>query len=83
MTVPELKIAENAADALRPAPESAVVLYRDAFRLYGPLCLWSIREMPSPTVSDILDTAARLKREGNMASRRHAVRLEEACLAAL
>lgn len=67
----------------RPASLEAVALYHDAFSRYGALCLWSTREMPVPTVADVLDAAARLKREGNMASRQLAIRIEEACLAAL
>ena len=67
----------------RAAPEFVASLYHEAFDLYGPLCFWSIKEMKKPSLADALDAASRLKREGNMASRRFAERLEESCRAAL
>ncbi|AEH83238.1 hypothetical protein CN090_02385 [Sinorhizobium meliloti] len=51
-------------------------LCHQAFELYGPLCLWSTKEMKSPSLLDVIDAASHLKREGNMASRRFAERLE-------
>jgi hypothetical protein len=38
--------------------------------------------MQDPTVADVLDAVARLKRNGNMTTRQFAVRLEGACRAA-
>ena len=67
----------------RAAPPVVAALYRQAFDLYGPQFLWSTRKMTAPSISDALDTAARLKREGNMASRRFAENIEEACRAAI
>ncbi|RMC62427.1 hypothetical protein EBB04_33155 [Sinorhizobium meliloti] len=58
-------------------------LYHEAFRVFGPLCFWSTKEMSAPTLADAFDAASRLKREGNMNSRKLAERLEEACRAAL
>ncbi|RVE93107.1 hypothetical protein CN238_04580 [Sinorhizobium meliloti] len=45
-------------------------LYHQAFELYGPLCLWSTKVWMS------YDAASRLKRKGNMASRRFVERPE-------
>ena len=64
----------------RMAPASVASLYHKAFEVYGSLCFWSIKEIETPSVSDVLDAASRLKREGNMASRRLALCLEEGCL---
>lgn len=70
--------------ALRSAvPEPVASLYHQAFEMYGALCLWSTREIENPSLSDVLDAASRLRREGNMASRRFAAKLEESCRAAL
>jgi hypothetical protein len=67
----------------RTASDDVASLYHQAFELYGPLCFWSTKEMDVPTISDALDAASRLKREGNMASRRLAVEIEGACIADL
>jgi hypothetical protein len=72
-------------DTARQAAASAhaASLYHKSFDLYGPLCLWSTKEMDIPSVADVLDAASRLKREGNMASRRLAIEIEDACIADL
>lgn len=62
------------------APASVASLYHKAFEVYGSLCFWSTKEIQLPSISDVLDAASRLKREGNMESRRLALRLEEGCL---
>jgi hypothetical protein len=67
----------------RAASNHVASLYHKAFELYGPLCFWSTKEMDVPSISDALDAASRLKREGNMASRRLAVEIEDACVADL
>lgn len=76
------ELLQLGAEALhREAGSSAAALYHKAFSEFGALCFWSTNEMPSPRLSDVLDAVSRLKREGNMSSRRLAVQLEEACLA--
>lgn len=60
-----------------PAPDHIANLYHEAFAKYRTLCMWSTREMERPTISDVLDAASRLKREGNMTTRALAVRIEE------
>jgi len=67
----------------RPAPESVVALYRQAFAEFGAQFLWSRRPSPHPTIAQALVVAESLRREGNMRSRPLAARIEEACRAAL
>ncbi|WP_244764096.1 hypothetical protein [Shinella curvata] len=69
-------------DLSQPATAGVASLYHKAFENYGSLCFWSTKEMDEPSVADVLDAASRLKREGNMATRRFALRLEDACLGA-
>lgn len=64
-----------------PASDLAAELYHMAFARFGALCLWSTREMDAPSIADAMDAASRLKREGNMATRALAVKIEEACRA--
>jgi len=66
-----------------PAPEAVVRLYREAFAAFGPLALWDRRPIPHPTLAQALGVAARLRREGSMATRPLALRLEAACRAAV
>jgi hypothetical protein len=78
------ELQEVGDDTLRKgAGARAAMLYHKAFLDFGPRCFWSTREMATPCVSDVLDAASRLKREGNMTSRRLALQMEEACLADL
>lgn len=79
------KDIRNISDAIlrRAAPEPVASLYHQAFDDFGMLCFWSTKEMKVPSLADALDAASRLKREGNMASRRLAERIEESCHAAL
>lgn len=67
----------------RPAPPAVVALYLEAFHAYGPLMLWSSRQVEEPTIAQALAVAEALRTEGNMRSRPLAVRIEEACRAAL
>jgi hypothetical protein len=57
-------------------------LYHEAFRLYGPMCLWNVREFDDPSPGVALSTARQLRYEGNMEARRLAERIERAIHAA-
>jgi hypothetical protein len=67
----------------RPAPEEIVRLYRLAFVDFGAQALWSRRPSANPTIAQALVVADALRREGNLATRPLAARIEEACRAAL
>jgi len=67
----------------RPAPADIVQLYHRAFQEFGTLALWSRRPSEQPTIAQALVVADSLRREGTMLSRPLAVRIEEACRAAL
>jgi hypothetical protein len=64
-----------------PAPESVVQLYRRAFAEFGTLALWSSRAVERPTVAHALSITEPLRVEGNLASRRLAEQIEQACRA--
>jgi hypothetical protein len=66
-----------------PAPEDVVRLYRQAFAEFGPRALWSTRQLEHPTVAAALSITESLRVEGNLAARRIAERIEQACRAAL
>lgn len=53
-------------------------LYREAFRRFGALCLWNMRELSEPSAGVALATARHLRYEGNMEARRLAERIERA-----
>ena len=57
-------------------------LYHEAFRLYGAMALWNVREFDAPTAEQALNITRQLRIEGNMSSRRHAEKLEALCRAA-
>ena len=67
----------------RPAPEVVARLYRQAFRDFGGLALWSSRPAPDPTVADALAITYSLRVEGDRNARALAERIEQACRAAL
>lgn len=67
----------------RPAPAAVIALYQDAFRLFGTAALWSRRPSEHPTIAQALVIAESLRREGDLAARRFAARIEDACRAAL
>jgi hypothetical protein len=67
----------------RQAPDEVASLYRQAFLEFGAQVLWSRRPGEHPTIAQALVVAESLRREGNMKSRPLAVRIEEACRAAL
>jgi hypothetical protein len=57
-------------------------LYREAFRRYGGIALWFLRELPAPTPANALNAARALRDHGDLPARRLAERIEEACRAA-
>lgn len=63
-------------------PDDVVSLYRNAFREFGSLALWNVRELEDPGPKDALVIARYLRVEGNLAARRLAERIEKACHAA-
>jgi hypothetical protein len=69
--------------ATAPAPENLRVLYKEAFRDYGTRALWSSRPVDQPTIADLLAITESLRVEGGISGRRLAVRIVEACRAAL
>ena len=73
----------KAAGAGRPAPAEILLLYRQAFQDFGTQALWSRRPGDAPTIAQALVVAEALRREGDMQARKLAVRIEEACRAAL
>ncbi|MBF0179239.1 MAG: hypothetical protein HQM03_04325 [Magnetococcales bacterium] len=67
----------------RSAPEDVISLYRQAFLQFGAQSLWSRQPSDQPTLAQALVIADCLRREGNLATRAFAARIEEACRAAL
>jgi hypothetical protein len=67
----------------KAAPDHIVALYHEAFREFGALALWNRRACEHPTIAQAIVIAECLRRDGNMRSRPLAVRIEEACRAAL
>ncbi|MBF0336627.1 MAG: hypothetical protein HQL05_02225 [Nitrospirae bacterium] len=59
------------------------VLYRRAFKEYGAVALWSSCPVPNPTREDALAITRSLRVEGDLAARRLAEQIEEACSAAV
>ena len=66
----------------RPTAEAAE-LYHSAFRQFGAIALWNLREIDDPTTADALAITRQLRTEGDMRARRLAEALERACLADL
>jgi len=58
------------------------VLYHEAFRRYGTMCLWNMREHDEPSPGVARATARQLRYEGDMAARHLAERIERAIHAA-
>ena len=71
------------AAAGHPAPEGVAELYRQAFRDFGALALWSSRPAANPTAADALAITGSLTVEGDRNARRLAEQIEAACRAAL
>jgi hypothetical protein len=63
--------------------ESIASLYRQAFVEFGAHALWNKRLLDDPTPDDALVIARALRFEGNLAARRLAEQIEQACRAAL
>jgi hypothetical protein len=57
-------------------------LYREAFREFGAMALWNVRELAHPTPEDALAITRSLRIEGNLDARRLAERIEQMCRAA-
>lgn len=66
-----------------PAPEEIVRLYREAFAEYGARALWNWKQLEQPTITQALAIADSLRTEGDRPARALAVRIEDACRAAL
>jgi hypothetical protein len=58
-----------------------VALYRRAFEEYRAQALWSTRMFERPTPEDALIVARALRYEGDLAARRLAEQIEQACRA--
>jgi hypothetical protein len=56
-------------------------LYRQAFRDFGSVALWSMRPVKVPTRADALAITAALRTHGRMDGRRLAERIEAVCRA--
>ncbi len=71
------------AGAGRPAPDAVACLYRQAFEDYGRRALWNRKPSGHPTIAQALVIAEALRHEGDMSARPLALRIEDACRAAL
>jgi hypothetical protein len=60
-----------------------VSLYRRAFAEYGTHALWNFRAFEVPSPEDALIVARSLRIEGDLAARRLAEQIEQACHAAV
>jgi hypothetical protein len=60
-----------------------VRLYQIAFAEYGTRALWHWRALEEPTIAQALAIADSLRVEGDLQARGLALRIEEACRAAL
>jgi hypothetical protein len=58
-----------------------VSLYRRAFKEFGGLALWNVREIEDPSPKDALVISRYLRVEGNLAARRLAEQIEKVCRA--
>lgn len=60
-----------------------VTLYQQAFDRFGALALWNKKRLEHPEPGHALVVARALRFEGNMAARRLAEQIEQACRAAV
>jgi hypothetical protein len=67
----------------KPATPEIASLYLEAFRRFGAQALWSRKPSVRPSIAQALVVAESLRREGDMIARALAVKIEEACRAAL
>ena len=65
------------------APVEVARLYDLAFEQYTTRALWSWRHLDRPTIAQALAIAESLRTEGDLAARALAIRIEDACRAAL
>jgi hypothetical protein len=79
LTLDELKLAGDG----KPATPEITSLYLEAFRMFGTQALWSRKPSVRPTIAQALVVAEGLRREGDMTARALAVKIEQACRAAL
>jgi hypothetical protein len=68
---------------IQPTEADFAELYRRAFQEYGASALWSSTPVPNPKREDALAITRSLRVEGNLAARRLAERIEQACLGAI
>jgi hypothetical protein len=78
----DIEVLKERGDG-RPAPPEVAALYAEAFARYGVAVLWSRKPSQSPSIAMALVIAENLRREGDMACRAFAHRIEQACRAAL
>jgi len=57
-------------------------LYQRAFREFGPMALWNVKQQASPTSAHALLVAQALRHKGDLQARRLAEEIEAACRAA-
>ena len=69
--------------AEKPATDELRALYRQAFDRFGARALWSSKPVAQPTLADALAITESLRVEGDLAARRLAEQIEQACRAAL
>lgn len=67
----------------QPAHPDYVALYRRAYTEYGAHALWNLRAFEAPSQEDALVVARALRIEGDLAARRLAEQIEQACHAAV
>jgi hypothetical protein len=66
-----------------PATAEVTRLYQRAFDEFGARALWSTRRIEHPSAAAALAITESLRVEGNLAARRLAEQIEQACRAAL
>ena len=59
-----------------------VTLYRQAFKEFGVMALWNVRQFENPDREDALAITRSLRTEGNLKARRLAEQIERVCRAA-
>ena len=67
----------------RPAPDGVARLYHQAFHKFGARALWNWLHLEQPTITQALAIADSLRIEGDLAARRLAEQIEQACRAAV
>ena len=62
--------------------EDYVSLYQQAFKRFGAMALWNVRQLPNPLPEDAVAITLALRVEGNLQARMLAEQIERACRAA-